>query len=91
MPGLAAPFSLKTHLYRAPETFDIVPNTVDIASRKNLAQVSKMLAQIASGKEFGEEDPCLHPLDKYVAEAIKQMRTWVFEGNVISNSSVLSV
>ncbi|KAL5488188.1 IQG1 [Sanghuangporus weigelae] len=63
----------------APETFDIVPNTIDIASRKNLAQISKMLTQIASGKEFGEEDPCLHPLDKYVAEAIKQLRTWVFE------------
>ncbi|OCB84496.1 hypothetical protein A7U60_g8482 [Sanghuangporus baumii] len=63
----------------APETFDIVPNTIDIASRKNLAQISKMLTQIASGKEFGEEDPCLHPLDKYVAEASKQLRTWVFE------------
>ncbi|EJD01008.1 uncharacterized protein FOMMEDRAFT_21471 [Fomitiporia mediterranea MF3/22] len=63
----------------APETFDIVPNTIDIASRKNLAQISKMINQIASGKEFGEADPCLHPLDKYVAEAIRQFRTWVFE------------
>ncbi|KAH8113457.1 hypothetical protein DFH11DRAFT_1602139 [Phellopilus nigrolimitatus] len=63
----------------APETFDIVPNTIDIADRKNLAQISKMLSQITQGKEFGEDDPCLSPLNKYVAEAIKQMRTWIFE------------
>ncbi|THH07688.1 hypothetical protein EW145_g3209 [Phellinidium pouzarii] len=63
----------------APETFDIVPNTIDISARKNLAQISKMLTQIASGREFGEANPCLHPLDKYVAEAIRQLKTWVFE------------
>ena len=58
----------------------MVPNTIDIASRKCLAQISKMLTQIASGKEFGKADRCFNPLDKYVAEAIKQMQAWVFEG-----------
>ena len=58
----------------------MVPNTIDIASRKNLAQISKMLNQIASGEVFGQNDLCFSPLNSYVAEAIKQMRAWVFEG-----------
>lgn len=62
----------------------MVSSTIDIASRKNLAQISKMLNQIASGKEFGEGDPCFHPLDKYVAEAIKQLQAWVFEGELLT-------
>ena len=67
-------------IHSTPETFDIVPNTVDISARKNLAQISKMLTQITSGKVFGEDDPCLHPLDKYVLEAGKQMRSWFLDG-----------
>lgn len=49
-----------------------------------------MLTKIASGTVFGEDDPCLHPLDKYVAEAGKQMRAWFFEG-ILSVLRILNI
>jgi Ras GTPase-activating-like protein IQGAP2/3 len=66
--------------YSAPETFDIVPNTIPPVARKNLSEISKMLMQIISGVPFGEGNPCLTPLNSYVLEAIKQMNTWFLEG-----------
>ncbi|KAI0053622.1 ras GTPase-activating protein [Auriscalpium vulgare] len=60
-----------------PETFDIVSTTVRIESRKNLAQVSKVLAQITSGKEFGDEAPSYIPINEYVRKAIAQSTGWL--------------
>ncbi|EJD53517.1 hypothetical protein AURDEDRAFT_52863 [Auricularia subglabra TFB-10046 SS5] len=62
-----------------PETFDVIPTTIGAISRKNLSQISKMLMQITSGVPFGADDPCLMPLNDYVADAIKQMNAWFFE------------
>ncbi|EPQ59223.1 hypothetical protein GLOTRDRAFT_34245 [Gloeophyllum trabeum ATCC 11539] len=62
-----------------PETFDIVSSTVDIAARKNLAQISKVLTQIASGTEFGEDSPSFVPINDFVAKCIKQMTAWLLE------------
>lgn len=56
--------------------------TVGTIARKNLSEISKMLMQISSGTIFGEEDVCLMPLNDYVAEAIKQMNAWFFDGTV---------
>lgn len=69
-------------LYRTPETFDLVPTTLGIAARKNLAEISKMLTQIASGVSFGDENPRLTPLNSYVDEAIKLLGNWFIEGNI---------
>ncbi|KAH7101116.1 hypothetical protein BKA62DRAFT_619136 [Auriculariales sp. MPI-PUGE-AT-0066] len=63
----------------APETFDLVPNTIGSVARKNLSEISKMLMQICSGAIFGQENPCLMPLNSYVEEAIVQMNGWFFE------------
>lgn len=71
-------------IYSAPETFDIVPNAIGTLSRKNLSEISKMLTQITSGQLFGEENPCLMPLNSYVEEAIKQMNTWFMEGLLLN-------
>ncbi|KAG8994762.1 hypothetical protein FRB94_012577 [Tulasnella sp. JGI-2019a] len=62
-----------------PETFDIVPTTISAAARRNLAEISKMLTQIASGVPFTEDNPCLTPLNNYVSEAIKIVSTWLIE------------
>lgn len=66
--------------YSTPETFDIVQTTVDIASRKNLAQISKMLTQITSGTEFGDESPAYIPVNDYVRKSIAQITAWLMEG-----------
>src|ERR1700761_415782 len=49
--------------FRTPETFDIVHNTVGPLQRKNLAAISKLLTQIASGVPFANEDISLVPLN----------------------------
>lgn len=63
-----------------PETFDIVSKTVDIAARKNLAQISKVLTQIASGSDFGDDSPNYVPINDYVRKAIAEMTSWFLEG-----------
>lgn len=39
-----------------------------------------MLTQITSGAVFGEDNPCLTPLNSYVSEAIAQWTNWLIEG-----------
>ncbi|KAJ8482250.1 hypothetical protein ONZ45_g15020 [Pleurotus djamor] len=62
-----------------PETFDIVDKTIDIGSRKNLAQISKILAQITTGSEFSDDNPSYIPINGYVSKAIGQMTAWLLE------------
>ena len=54
--------------------------TVDVASRKNLAQISRVLTQITSGFEFGDDKPIYVPMNGYVRKAIDQMTSWLLEG-----------
>lgn len=65
---------------RTPETFDIVTKTVNVAARKNLAQISKVLTQITSGFEFGDDKPIYVPMNGYVHKAIGEMTAWLLEG-----------
>lgn len=61
----------------APELFDIVPKSVNVTTgKKNLAQISKVLAQITNGFEFGDDKPSYVPINVFVGKAIQQMSTW---------------
>ncbi|KXN90244.1 Ras GTPase-activating-like protein rng2 [Leucoagaricus sp. SymC.cos] len=62
-----------------PEVFEIVPKTVKVTARKNLAQISKVLTQIVTGKEFGDDQPIYIPINDFVREASGRMTTWLFE------------
>ncbi len=68
-------------LFSTPETFEIVGKTIDIGSRKNLAQISKILTQITHGREFTEDTPSYIPTNGYVIKAIGQMTSWLLEGS----------
>jgi Ras GTPase-activating-like protein IQGAP2/3 len=50
-------------------------------ARKNLAAISKVLTQIASGQPFGDDDPVLQSLNSYVIEAIDLFSNWFTEGD----------
>ncbi|KAH7914372.1 ras GTPase-activating protein [Hygrophoropsis aurantiaca] len=63
----------------APETFDMVSTTVDVAARKNLAQISKVLAQIASGSEFSDDHPNFVPINDYIRKTVVQMTAWMLQ------------
>lgn len=62
-----------------PETFDVVSKTVDVRSRKNLARISEVLSQIASGAPFDDDSPNYVPLNEYVNKAIGEMSAWFLE------------
>jgi hypothetical protein len=72
--------ALSVYVSSTPETFDIVSSTVDVSSRKNLAQISKVLSQVTSGSEFGDDTPSYIPINEYVKGAILQISSWLFEG-----------
>lgn len=57
--------------------------TVSPQARKNLAAISKVLTQIASGQPFGDEDPVLQSLNSYVVEAIDVFSNWFTEGDTV--------
>ncbi|KAH7887756.1 ras GTPase-activating protein [Phlebopus sp. FC_14] len=63
----------------APETFDMVSTTVDVATRKNLVQISQVLTQIASGSEFGEDAPKYVPINEMVRKTVAQLTTWMIQ------------
>ncbi|KAJ7890806.1 hypothetical protein B0H13DRAFT_2530496 [Mycena leptocephala] len=62
-----------------PETFDIVPNTIDRDARKNLDQISKVLTQITTGSEFDDDSPKYVPINEFVRRAISEMTAWLLE------------
>lgn len=74
---------------RTPETFDIVSETINVETRKNLAQVSRLLTQITKGLEFGDDNPHYIPVNDYVRNAIQQMTSWLFEGRPTTSFETL--
>lgn len=62
----------------APEGFDVVETLVGPVQRKNLAEVSKMLTQIAVGRLFNDENPYLQPLNDYVSHASERFTKWLY-------------
>jgi Ras GTPase-activating-like protein IQGAP2/3 len=48
--------------------------------KKNLSQVCKVLGQITSGLEFGDDEPSYVPINDFVRNATQQMSAWFFEG-----------
>ncbi|KAF8913880.1 hypothetical protein CPB84DRAFT_1699194 [Gymnopilus junonius] len=60
-----------------PELFDVIPKNVNAAKgKKNLAQISKVLAQVTSGLEFDDDQPSYVPINDFVRKAIQQLSTW---------------
>lgn len=79
--GPAVAFSASLNLVlRSPEIFEIVPKTVKIGARKNFAQVSKVLTQIMTGRDFGDDQPIYIPINDFVREASSRMSAWLLEG-----------
>ena len=59
----------------------MVSATVDVASRKNLAQISQVLTQIASGSEFSEESAQFVPINEMVHKTISEMTVWMLQSD----------
>lgn len=57
----------------------MVSTTVDVGARKNLAQISQVLTQIASGSEFSEECPQFIPINEMVSKTVAEMTVWMLQ------------
>ncbi|KAG9317305.1 ras GTPase-activating protein [Chiua virens] len=63
----------------SPETFDMISTAVDAASKRNLAQISRVLTQIASGSEFSDESPQFVPINEMVRKTVAEMTAWMLQ------------
>jgi Ras GTPase-activating-like protein IQGAP2/3 len=60
-----------------PEKYGVVDRGLTQEQKRNLGEISKVLAQIASGRLFGAENVYLQPLNTYIAESIQRLgRIW---------------
>jgi Ras GTPase-activating-like protein IQGAP2/3 len=60
-----------------PEKYGVVDRGLTQEQKRNLGEISKVIAQIASGRLFGAENVYLQPLNTYIAESIQRLgRIW---------------
>ncbi|KAI8983755.1 hypothetical protein BDB01DRAFT_850417 [Pilobolus umbonatus] len=60
----------------APEQYDVIHDAISLSQRRNLAEVSKMLQQIASGKPFDSKNSSLNALNTYIQQANIKFTKW---------------
>ena len=56
-----------------PERSGTVERALDSVQKRNIAEMVKVINQVASGRNFGDENVYLQPLNTYLGEAIGRM------------------
>ncbi|KEY84038.1 Ras GTPase activating protein [Aspergillus fumigatus] len=65
-----------------PEKFGVIERGLTQEQKRNLSEIAKVVAQVASGRLFGAENVYLQPLNSYVADSIQRLgRIW---GDMVS-------
>lgn len=60
-----------------PEKFGVIERGLTQEQKRNLSEIAKVVAQVASGRLFGAENVYLQPLNSYVADSIQRLgRIW---------------
>lgn len=71
----------KTYLQPAmlePEKSGVVNHALTQEQKRSLSEISKVLAQVASGRLFGNDNVYLQPLNAYITESIQRLGSiWV--------------
>jgi Ras GTPase-activating-like protein IQGAP2/3 len=62
----------------------MISTTVDIVSKKNLAQISHVLTQIASGSEFSDDSPQFVPINEMVRKTVEETTAWMLQSDYFS-------
>ncbi|GAA5972838.1 hypothetical protein JCM11641_003965 [Rhodosporidiobolus odoratus] len=62
----------------SPEQYGMVETVLPHAQRQNLAEVSKMLNQIAVGRLFGQDQPYLTPMNDFLAQSTPRFSNWIY-------------
>ncbi|KAJ5628938.1 Rho GTPase activation protein [Penicillium lividum] len=65
-----------------PEKYGVVDRGLTQEQKRNIGEIAKVVAQVASGRLFGAENVYLQPLNTYIGESIQRLgRIW---GQMIS-------
>ncbi|KAL4890862.1 hypothetical protein BDV59DRAFT_183793 [Aspergillus ambiguus] len=65
-----------------PEKYGVVDRAMTQEQKRNLGEIAKVVAQVASGRLFGAENVYLQPLNAYIGESIQRLgRIW---GDLVS-------
>ncbi|KAL9103740.1 MAG: hypothetical protein Q9163_001244 [Psora crenata] len=56
-----------------PEKFGVIDRGLSQEHKRNISEVSKVIAQVAAGRVFGSENVFLQPLNSYVGESIERL------------------
>ncbi|KAI3271408.1 hypothetical protein CBS147309_5127 [Penicillium roqueforti] len=56
-----------------PEKYGVIDRGLTQEQKRNLGEISKVVAQIASGRLFGADNVYLQPLNKYIGESIQRL------------------
>ena len=56
-----------------PEKFGVLDRSLSQEQRRNVAEVAKVLGQVAAGRLFGGENVFLQPLNSYVGDSIQRL------------------
>ncbi|KAJ5693166.1 hypothetical protein N7462_002589 [Penicillium macrosclerotiorum] len=60
-----------------PERYGVVDRGLTQEQKRNLGEIAKVIAQVASGRLFGAENVYLQPLNSYIGESIQRLgRIW---------------
>lgn len=83
----------KTYLQPAlvqPETWGVVDRGLSPLQKRNLGEVSKVVGQVAAGRQFGGDNVYLQPLNSYITEAIGRLEEiWTNRKSLSPNSAYL--
>ncbi|KAL4979680.1 hypothetical protein BDW66DRAFT_95117 [Aspergillus desertorum] len=56
-----------------PEKYGVVDRGLTQEQKRNLSEIAKVIAQVASGRLFGAENVYLQPLNTYIADSIQRL------------------
>ncbi|EAW11393.1 putative Ras GTPase activating protein [Aspergillus clavatus NRRL 1] len=56
-----------------PEKYGVMDRGLTQEQKRNLSEIAKVVAQVASGRLFGTENVYLQPLNSYVADSIQRL------------------
>lgn len=56
-----------------PERYGVIDRAMTQEQKRNLSEIAKVIAQVASGRLFGTENVYLQPLNTYIGDSIQRM------------------
>lgn len=56
-----------------PERYGVIDRAMTQEQKRNLSEIAKVVAQVASGRLFGAENVYLQPLNSYIADSIQRL------------------